>query len=267
MNTEPSNSLLLAVAVQAARRASQHAFSHQERRQDANSVEHNDVKLKLDEECQAIAIRTILESFPEHSILAEEDTEELSRLKARASEYQWIIDPIDGTVNFFHGNPYWCCSVAVQRNGETLAGAIVAPGQGLIYEAAVGVGALCNGAPIQVSKTVRADEAQVLTGADKSEDAAQKPFRFFNAIAERVQRPRVCGSAALDICAVARGTADGYFEPGIYVWDIAAADLILRMAGGRGEALHRFGGHKLAYLASNGSGLHDVLAEALKPLI
>lgn len=261
---QPSNALLLAVAVQAAHRASHHAYAHQERRQDANSVAHNDVKLKLDEECQAIAIRTILDSFPDHSILAEEDTEELAALKARASEYQWIIDPIDGTVNFFHGNPYWCCSVAVRRNGETLAGAIVSPDQGLVYEAALGGPALCNGEPLRVSATAAADEAQVLTGADKSEEPEQKPFRFFNAIAAIVQRPRVCGSAALDICAVARGAADAYFEPGIYIWDIAAADLILRMAGGTGSALRRFGGHKLAYLASNGR-LHDVLQQALEP--
>lgn len=265
MSSNPSNSLLLAVAVQAARRASSHAFSHQERRHDANSLEHNDVKLKLDEECQALAIQTILASFPEHSILAEEDTEELAALKARESEYQWIIDPIDGTVNFFHGNPYWCCSVAVRRKGETLASAIVAPALGMIYEAMVGGEALCNGLPIRVSSTEKLSEAQVLTGADKSEDPEKKPFRFFNAIADVVQRPRVCGSAALDICAVARGSADGYFEPGIYRWDIAAADLILRTAGGVGKELRHFGGHKLAFLAANDSALLADLERVLEP--
>ena len=264
MNNAISPSLLLAVAVQAARRASHHAFASRNRRQDANSIAHNDVKLKLDEECQAIAIRTILDAFPDHSILAEEDTEELAALKARSSEYQWIIDPIDGTVNFFHGSPRWCCSVAVRRGGETLAGAVVSPAQGLVYEAALGGPALCNGAPLRVSTTAAPDEAMVLTGADKSEDPAQRPFRFFNAIAAIVQRPRMSGSAALDVCSVAHGRADAYFEPGIFLWDIAAADLILRMAGGTGDALRRFGGHKLAYLASNGP-LHEVLRKTLDP--
>ena len=261
---QPSPSLLLAVAVQAARRASHHAFAGRARRHDANSIAHNDVKLKLDEECQAIAIRTILDAFPDHSVLAEEDTEELASLKSRASEYQWIVDPIDGTVNFFHGNPYWCCSVAVRRGGETLAGAIVSPEQGLVYEAAADGPALCNGEPIHVADTLRPDEAQVLTGADKSEDPASRPFRFFNAIADIVQRPRIAGSAALDICAVAQGRADAYFEPGIFVWDIAAGDIILRRAGGTGTILRRFGGHKIAYLASNGP-LHEPLQKVIEP--
>ncbi len=264
MNTAISPSLLLAVAVQAARRASHHAFASRNRRQDANSIAHNDVKLKLDEECQAIAIRTIFDAFPDHSILAEEDTEELAALKARASEYQWIIDPIDGTVNFFHGNPNWCCSVAVRRGEETLAGSVVAPELGLVYEASADGPALCNGAPIHVSATVRPDESLVLTGADKSEDPARRPFRFFNAIAAIVQRPRVSGSAALDVCTVAQGSTEAYFEPGIFVWDIAAGDLILRRAGGTGTALRRFGGHKLAYLASNGP-LHEPLRQVIEP--
>lgn len=259
-----SPTLLLAVAVQAARRASHHALTHQERRHDANSIAHNDVKLKLDEECQSIAIRAILDAFPNHSILAEEDTEELAALKARDAEYQWIVDPIDGTVNFFHGDPNWCCSVAVRRGGETVAGAVVAPALGRVYEAAVGGPALLNGAPIHVAATTDPAESMVRTGADKSEDPADHPFRFFHAIATAVQRPRVVGSAALDVCAVADGSADAYFEPGIFLWDIAAGDIILRMAGGRGRILRRFGGHKLAYFASNGP-LEPILVPLLEP--
>ena len=266
MPSFPSHSLLLAVAVQAARRASHHAASHASRRHDANSIAHNDVKLKLDEECQAIAIRTILDAFPDHAILAEEDTEELAALKARASEYEWIVDPIDGTVNFFHGTPYWCCSVAVRRGGETLAGCVAAPDEGLLFEAALGGPALCNGEPIHVADTAVLAESEVLTGADKSEDPSQRPFRFFHAIAGLVQRPRVCGAAALDICNVARGAFDGYFEPGIFLWDIAAGDIILRQAGGVGTVVRRFGGHKLAYLAAANDSLHAPLAAAIDPL-
>ena len=260
-----STTLLLAVAVQAARRASTHAASHAARRHDANAIAHNDVKLKLDEECQGVAIRTILDAFPDHAILAEEDTEELAALKAHSSEYQWIIDPIDGTVNFFHGNPYWCCSVAVRRDGETLAGCIAAPDEGLLFEATCDGPALCNGLPIHVADTTAIDEAEVLTGADKSEDPAQRPFRFFNAIADIVQRPRIGGSAALDLCNVARGAFDAYFEPGIFTWDIAAGDLILRRAGGTGTVMRRFGGHKLAYLGACTPALRDILANALEP--
>ena len=260
-----SPSLLLAVAVQAARRASSHAASHAARSHDANAIAHNDVKLKLDEECQSIAIRTILDAFPSHAILAEEDTEELAALKAQSSEYQWIIDPIDGTVNFFHGNPYWCCSVAVRRGEETLAGCVCAPDEGLLFEASLDGPALCNGVPIHVASTTNPDEAEVLTGADKSEDPAQRPFRFFTAIAALVQRPRMCGAAALDLCNVARGAFDAYFEPGIFTWDIAAGDLILRRAGGTGLVMRRFGGHKLAYLGTCTPTLRTALANVIEP--
>lgn len=262
----PSNSLLLAVAVQAARRASHHAASHAARRHDANAIARNDVKLKLDEECQAIAIRTILDAFPDHAVLAEEDTEELSELKARASEYQWIVDPIDGTVNFFHGNPYWCTSVAVRRDGETLAGCVCAPDEGQLFEATADGPALCNGAPIRVADTADISGAEVLTGADKAEDPSKHPFRFFHAIARIVQRPRICGAAALDLCNVARGAFDGYFEPGIFTWDIAAGDLILRQAGGTGTVMRRFGGHKLAYLGACNEAIRCSLEGALSPL-
>ena len=262
----PSNSLLLAVAVQAARRASHYAASHTARRHDANAIARNDVKLKLDEECQTIAIRTILDAFPDHAVLAEEDTEELSALKARASEYEWIVDPIDGTVNFFHGNPYWCTSVAVRRDGETLAGCVAAPDEGLLFEATPDGPALCNGAPIHVADTTDITKAEVLTGADKAEDPSKRPFRFFHAIAGIVQRPRICGAAALDLCNVARGAFDGYFEPGIFTWDIAAGDLILRQAGGTGTVMRRFGGHKLAYLGTCNEAIRCSLEGVLSPL-
>ena len=261
----PSNTLLLAVAVQAARRAAHHAASHASRRHDANAIVRNDVKLKLDEECQAIAIHTILDAFPGHAILAEEDTEEGAELQARQSEYQWIVDPIDGTVNFFHGNSYWCTSVAVRRGGETLAGCVCAPDEGQLFEATLDGPALCNGEPIRVADTADISGAEVLTGADKSEDPSRRPFRFFHAIAAIVQRPRICGAAALDLCNVARGAFDAYFEPGIFTWDIAAGDLILRRAGGTGLAMRRFGGHKLAYLGACTDALRGILAKAIEP--
>jgi myo-inositol-1(or 4)-monophosphatase len=104
------------------------------------------------------------------------------------------------------------------------------------------------------------------TGADKNDSASKEAFRFLNAIAGSVQRVRVCGAAALDICMVASGATDGYFEPGIYIWDTAAADLVLRRAGGRGEILKSFGGHKIAYLATNGK-IHRKISNILNPLI
>ena len=258
--TLPSNALLLQIAVAAAKAGSAYAVKERFRNQDANLISNHDVKLKLDVECQQVVSETILKNFPDHSILGEEDTEQH---ETAGDAYEWIVDPIDGTVNFFHGSPYWCCSVAVRRNGVVLAGCVCAPDHQMIFEATADGPALCNGKPLHVSTVSDMQLAIVHTGADKSAAPESLPFRFFNAIAVAVQRPRVCGAAALDICLTASGAADGYFEPGIYIWDIAAADLVLRRAGGQGTIMREFGGHRLAYLASNGL-IHKPLLDTLE---
>jgi len=264
--TPPTPTALLATSVLAARRAGLHALDQRARRREANQVARHDVKLALDVECQTLATEIVLAAFPGHSVLGEEDQPGEPAGSSRATEYQWVIDPIDGTVNFFHGNPFWCCSVAVQRNGETLAGCVYAPALGLLYEGAVDQPSRCNGETLCVSDTPDLALANIHTGADKNAAARTQPFRFFHRLAELAQRPRIFGAAALDICFVAAGAADAYFEPGIYLWDIAAADLILRQAGGQGAVLRRWSGHKMAYLGTNGR-LHPPLIAALKPLL
>jgi len=256
----PSNDLLLKTAVAAAKAGSAYAVKGRSRNQDANLISNHDVKLKLDVECQQVVTETILKAFPDHAVLGEEDDEHQT---AAPDAYEWVVDPIDGTVNFFHGSPYWCCSVAVRRNGEMLAGCVCSPDMGLVFEATAEGPALRNGSPIRVSKISEMDMAIVHTGADKSASPESGPFRFFNAIAGLIQRPRICGAAALDICMTAAGASDGYFEPGIYIWDIAAADLILRRAGGQSTILRTFGGHRLAYLGSNGL-IHKPLLDTLE---
>ena len=260
----PTNSKLLETAIAAATAGSNHAAAQRGRNQDANDITSHDVKLKLDVECQAIISRTILDVFPDHFILGEEDA---SKNRAPApGQYEWVVDPIDGTVNFFHSNPHWCSSVAVRLNGQTLAGCVSAPDVGMLFHASADGPALCNGKPIHASKTRDIELAMVHTGADKSEDKSHHAFRFFTAIAGSVQRIRVCGAAALDICLVAAGASDGYFEPGIYIWDIAAADLILRRAGGQGEIMKEFNSGKMGYLGTNGI-LHKTIASILIPLL
>ena len=258
----PSNDRLLATAVAAAQAGSAHAAHERARNQEANLIATHDVKLQLDVECQQVITRAILDAFPGHAVLGEED---VAHATPPADAYEWIVDPIDGIVNFFHGSPYWCSSVAVRRNGVVLAGCVCAPDVGLRFEAAADGPARRNGAPCRVSPTATLPLAIVHMGADKAASPESRPFRFFNALAPRIQRPRICGAAALDICLVACGAADGYFEPGIYIWDIAAADLILRRAGGTGTVLREFGGHKLAYLGSNGT-IHEPLRDILEPL-
>lgn len=255
-----STDLLLQTAVAAAKAGSAHAVKERSRNQDANLVTNHDVKLKLDVECQQVITDAILRDFPDHSVLGEEDDEHKT---APADSYEWVVDPIDGTVNFFHGSPYWCSSVAVRRNGDMLAGCVCAPDMNLIFEATSDGPAKRNGAVIHVSEIAAMDMAIVHTGADKSASAESRPFRFFNAIAGLVQRPRICGAAALDICMTAAGASDAYFEPGIYIWDIAAANLILCRAGGTGTIVRTFGGHRMAYFGSNGL-IHKPLLDAIE---
>lgn len=256
----PSTTLLLAVARHAAMSAGNHAFANLDRRHDANTVARHDVKHKLDVECEAIASSVIREAFPAHAILGEESA---TGDETPPDGVQWVIDPIDGTVNFFHGLPNWCCSIAARIGGRSVAGAVFAPELGLCFTATADGPAMCNGRELHVSDTRALDRSIVATGADKAEDPS-RAFRFFNAIGAAVQRPRIFGSAALDLCFVAAGKIDGYFEHGIFIWDVAAASLVLERAGGRCEVLRRHGGHRLAFLGSNGL-IHDALRALIVP--
>jgi len=231
---------------------------------EAKRVDRNDIKLLLDVECQDIATRIILDHFPDHAILGEEDDPSTPVASVAPDSYEWIIDPIDGTINFSHGSPFWCCSVAVRRNGDVLAGCVSAPDLGLLFEATLDSAPLRNGHPIRVSETGDLALSLVHSGADRNDPT--HPWRFFNAIADAVQRPRCYGSAALDICFVASGACEGFFEPGIYTWDTAAADLILRRAGGRSSILRRWGAQHFAYLASN-ANVHAALEKIVTPLL
>lgn len=251
---------LLEVAVNAARAAGRHAAGNLARRQESILVAAHDVKLALDVECQRIAERAILASFPDHAILGEETA---GATAPDHSPYVWIIDPIDGTVNFSHGLPFWCCSVAVQHRGRTAAGAVFAPALGELYTATATGPALRNGQPIHVSKTDRLEAALVMTGLDQKLSRRMKRLALFKAIAESVRKARVMGAAALDACRVAAGQADAYFESGIYTWDVAAAGLVVERAGGQIEALASPGPHRLVFLASNGH-IHQPMKRLIK---
>ncbi len=252
---------LQAVATLAARRAGEHVLANLHRRGDVNSVLRTDVKHKLDVEAQETATAAILAAFPGHAILGEETCD----APLAECDYVWIIDPIDGTINFFHGLPWWCCSVAVRFKGQAVAGAVFIPEMQQMFEATCDGPALCNGAPIHVSSTTRTDLAMLATGADKW-DLGEHAFRFMRKVSEIAQRPRILGAAAVDMCMVAAGKLDGYFESGIYVWDMAAASLIVERAGGRCEVLKTYPRHRLSFLATNG-GVHDACRDALLPLL
>lgn len=260
MNPDPFLDALLEAAVAAARAGGSHARANFTRRSEAVARFAHDVKLKLDEESQQIVQDEITGRFPSHSILGEEDATVGGRAGAGI---EWVVDPIDGTVNFSHGLPFWCCSVAALQDGDTVAGAVYAPALDVLYTARRGGGSFCNGEPIGVSGVATLDQAMVLTGLDKSPDGDLPPFALFEATSRAVQKARILGSAALDICRVAHGQADAYFETGIYIWDIAAARLIVTEAGGRAETLDVLERDRLRFIATNGR-VHDAYRGLLK---
>ncbi len=225
--TDISLTHLLDTAICAAEAAGKHALANKDRRTEAIETFAHDVKLVLDGECQKIAEAVILSEFPEHSILGEEDIRPNPE-----GGYEWVIDPIDGTMNYTHGVPYWCVSIAVRHNARVLAGCVFAPESNDYYTAHIEDPAKLNGEPIHASDTAQMNEAMIFTGISKHMDAHQEPhFNTFRMLALNTRKVRINGSAALDLCHVAAGHADGFFEAHLYLWDHAAAGLIAEQAG------------------------------------
>jgi len=256
---------LLECAVEAARAAANHAMENSDRRAKSTASFQHDVKLELDVECQIKATAVIHARFPMHAISGEEDSKD-SRQAKTSCEFEWIIDPIDGTVNFSHGLPVWCSSVAVREHGDVLAGAICAPELDELYTATADAPALRNGTVIHVSAVQSLSAAMIFTGLDKKMSPGSRPFILFERIAANVQRPRIVGSAALDLCNVARGSGDGYFETGIYTWDAAAGGLIVRQAGGKAEILQEHENNQIHFLATNGRIHADLKSLVTDPI-
>jgi len=217
---------LLEIAIFSAKKTGAHALKNQHRRTETVKTFKHDVKLVLDVECQKIAEQSILDSFPHHAILGEEGITEMD------SDYEWVIDPIDGTMNFTRGFPYWCVSIAVRKNGTVLAGCVFNPVSNECFTAHIESPALCNGEPLVPSDVKHLNESTIFSGVSKYVD--QDPdahFKLFQTLIFNTRKVRINGSAALDICHVASGHADGYFETTLYLWDHAAAGLIAQRAG------------------------------------
>ena len=203
----------------------------------------------------------IRRKFPDHSILAEEkDTRQGN------SPYRWIIDPLDGTTNYAHGYPVFCVSIALEKAGEIVLGVVFDPSRDEIFTAEKGRGARLNGQKIQVSSTRQLSRSLLATGFpyDLRESRANN-FDHFKNFALRVHAVRRAGAAALDLCYVAAGRFDGFWEMKLGPWDWAAAGLIVKEAGGK---ITDFRGRELCLdgkyvLASNGR-IHQEMMKILE---
>lgn len=219
-----------------------------------------DLVTEVDIECERRIKKIISAEYAMHSFLGEEEGVQGD------SPNVWIIDPIDGTTNFAHGIDQFCHSVALVRNGQPVCGAIYNPVQKKLYSAYVGKGAKFNGRPISVSKTENLMEALLITGFPYNANLfEEKTVRSISSIRPQCRDLRRFGSAALDLCYVAHGLCDGFFEYQLKPWDVAAGILIVREAGGKvtdinGKHADVNSGH---FLASNGH-LHDLIMKHLE---
>ncbi len=192
----------------------------------------------------------ISKNWPDHSVLAEEGSD-----RDENSGYRWVIDPLDGTVNFAHGFPVYCVSIAVEYDGETVAGAVYDPERDEMFSAGAGLGARLNGRKIRVSSETKLQRSMLATGfAYDVATARRNNLGYFSRMVKAAQAVRRPGSAAIDLCWLACGRLDGFWELHLHPWDTAAAQLIVTEAGGR---VSRFDGGPYSIfddeiLASNG---------------
>jgi len=251
----------LAVATEAVLRAGAIQRARYGQKLDIRFKGEIDLVTDVDRACEDAILDTIRSRFADHDIVTEE-----TRLARTGSPFLWFIDPLDGTVNFAHGYPFFCASVAVAAGPEVVAGAVFDPIKQELFTAEKGGGSYVNGRRLEVSETSELLHGLLITGFpyDVRTDVEGKValFKRFLAHAQAVRRD---GSAALDLCYLAAGRIDGFWEERLNSWDMMAGKLIIEEAGGR---VSRFDGTPLGLgddeiVASNGV-LHPALLEVLR---
>ncbi|MGQ0479534.1 MAG: inositol monophosphatase family protein [Pseudonocardia sp.] len=191
-----------------------------------------DVVTAADTEVERLLRTRLAQLCPGDAVLGEEGgIEGLADRAAQPGQVCWVLDPIDGTTNYLYGLPWFSVSVAATRSGVGLAGVVAEPASGRMWSAALGGGATLDGHPLRVSGTDRLDLALLGTGFGYRADQRARQGELAAALLPRIRDLRRFGSAALDLCAVAAGWLDGYYEHGIHHWDWAAGALIAAEAG------------------------------------
>ncbi|MBS1644220.1 MAG: inositol monophosphatase [Bacteroidetes bacterium] len=217
----------------------------------------NNLVTEVDTAAEAAIIQIIRAQFPHHTILSEE-----AGLLEQHSDYVWLVDPIDGTVNFAHGIPLCCISIALAYKTELQYAAVFNPMMKELFTAEKDKGAFLNDTPIHVSKKSDFERACLVTGFPyHAQEGKEHPIKAFERAILKGLPVRRLGSAALDLCWTAAGRFDGFWEANLSPWDIAAGYLILREAGGR---VTDFKGKEGSYfdketLATNGQ-IHEALS-------
>lgn len=218
----------LEIAKQAATQAGAFLKGNFGKVMEVDEAKHHDIKLALDRESQDLITRIILENCPDHAIYGEEGI-----AGDQSSDYQWIVDPIDGTVNFFYGIPHYCVSIALRHKDEIIVGVIYDPSSDELWEVEKGGKALLNGTEISVSPRTKIEESILFVGCGKDLKTMESGLDRFHRASKRARKMRMMGSAALGMAYIASGRMDAYVESRISLWDIAAGQLLVETAGGK----------------------------------
>jgi len=247
----------LTTAIEAAQAAGRLLRENFGRQLDVNAFEAHDIKLDLDVRSQELITGILLGRFPDHAIYGEEGI-----AGNQESPFQWIVDPIDGTVNYFYGVPHFCISIALRKKEEMLVGVILDPMRNELWQVERGGKAMLNGVECKVSSRSRLGDAIVSIGFAKAKSTIDTGLPLFEKMVYKARKCRLMGSAALDLAYVATGRLDAYIESSVSLWDIAAGQLLVETAGGKVEA-HPRPDHpdKISIVAC--SGAIDLTAEAL----
>ncbi len=222
-----------------------------------SKLNDSDIVTQADKLSEQLLIENIHKHYPTHNILSEESGEE----NRSDSEYRWIIDPLDGTTNFSTGLPLFSVSIAIQKNNETIIGVVYAPYLNEVFHAVKGCGAFLNGEQISCSANSEPSKAILATGFPVDKDTnSDNNLDNLQKIIPQVRGMRRLGSGDIDLCYVAAGILDGYWELNLHKWDIAAGELIVSEAGGR---LTRFRPDRNYCIAASSAPLHDWLISNL----
>jgi len=187
-----------------------------------------DLVTEVDHACEQAVVRILKKDFPDHDFLLEETDS-----PATGSPYQWVVDPLDGTTNYTHGYPHFCCSIALRYREETVLGTVFDPFRNELFTAVRGEGAYLNGTHVRVSDETRLIRCLTATGFPYDLHAAKDTnLETFSRVIFQVRAVRRSGCAALDLCYIASGRLDGYWVVKLAPWDAAAGVLMVQEAGG-----------------------------------
>jgi myo-inositol-1(or 4)-monophosphatase len=229
---------------------------------EVRAKQQNDFVTRVDHAAEEAILEIVRKSYPDHAVLAEE-----SGAAAGAAEYQWIIDPLDGTTNFIHGFPQYCVSIAIRHRDVLAHGVIYDPNRNELFTASKGRGAFLNDRRIRVSKCLRLGDALIGTGFPFREGA--RIDLYTNQLKNLMQKTagvRRAGAAALDLAYVACGRLDAFWELGLSPWDMAAGALMIQEAGGLVGDLRGDSGYlESGEIACATPKIYPTLLEALKP--